>query len=105
MTNTDRPAPDAAPKAKRVSRAEKALEELQAVGADIVPSVTIEAHPTEDPQLQPDAASKIDSLLTDQDIYLFNEGSHHKLWEKLGSHMIRRDGIAGTNFAVWAPNA
>ena len=105
MNKPDQPAPDAVLKAKRVSRAEKALEELQAVGADIVPSVTIEARPTEDPQLQPDAPSEIDTLLTDQDIYLFNEGSHHKLWEKLGSHMIRRDGIAGTNFAVWAPNA
>ncbi|MEO8032898.1 MAG: 1,4-alpha-glucan branching protein GlgB [Acidobacteriota bacterium] len=46
-----------------------------------------------------------DSVLSDQDIYLFNEGSHHKLWEKLGSHIVRRGGVNGTSFAVWAPNA
>ncbi|HYM62591.1 MAG TPA: 1,4-alpha-glucan branching protein GlgB, partial [Thermoanaerobaculia bacterium] len=46
-----------------------------------------------------------DSILSDWDIYLFNEGSHNRLWEKLGSHEVERDGMRGTNFAVWAPNA
>ena len=41
------------------------------------------------------------SLLSDQDLYLFNEGTHLRLWEKLGAHPV--DG--GTYFAVWAPNA
>jgi 1,4-alpha-glucan branching enzyme len=45
------------------------------------------------------------SLLTDQDLYLFNEGSHHRLWEKLGAHPVERGGVAGTMFGVWAPNA
>ena len=45
------------------------------------------------------------SLLSDQDIYLFNEGNHNRLWEKLGSHLVERDGVAGTSFGVWAPNA
>jgi len=45
------------------------------------------------------------SLLTDDDIYLFNEGSHYRLYEKLGSHPVTADGVAGTYFAVWAPNA
>src|SRR5689334_21857469 len=45
------------------------------------------------------------SLLTDQDFYLFNEGSHRRLFEKLGAHPQTVDGTAGTNFAVWAPNA
>jgi 1,4-alpha-glucan branching enzyme len=46
-----------------------------------------------------------DSLLSDWDLHLFNEGSHYRLWEKLGAHPMTRDGVAGTNFAVWAPNA
>ena len=46
-----------------------------------------------------------ESLLTDQDLYLFNEGSHLRLYEKLGAHPITVDGVAGTAFAVWAPNA
>ena len=45
------------------------------------------------------------SLLTDDDLYLFNEGSHLRLYEKLGSHPVTVDGIDGTYFAVWAPNA
>jgi len=45
------------------------------------------------------------SLLTDQDIYLYKEGSHYRLYEKLGSHFLQRDGVEGVYFAVWAPNA
>jgi 1,4-alpha-glucan branching enzyme len=45
------------------------------------------------------------SLLTDHDIYLFKEGSHTRLHEKLGAHLTTVDGQAGVQFAVWAPNA
>jgi 1,4-alpha-glucan branching enzyme len=45
------------------------------------------------------------SRFTDHDIYLFKEGSHCQLHDKLGSHPMTVAGIAGTYFAVWAPNA
>lgn len=45
------------------------------------------------------------SLFTDQDIYLFREGNHHKLYEKFGSHSVVVDGIEGVYFSVWAPFA
>ncbi len=45
------------------------------------------------------------SLFTDHDIYLFKEGNHFRLYEKLGAHIIVKDGVQGTYFAVWAPNA
>jgi 1,4-alpha-glucan branching enzyme len=45
------------------------------------------------------------SLLTDHDLYLFNEGSHYRLYEKLGAHPIVEEEERGTYFAVWAPNA
>src|SRR3989304_3438308 len=45
------------------------------------------------------------SLFADQDLYLFNEGSHYRLYEKLGSHFMTVDGEEGTYFAVGAPNA
>jgi 1,4-alpha-glucan branching enzyme len=45
------------------------------------------------------------SLLGDHDLYLFNEGSHLRLWEKLGAHPGEVDGRPGVHFAVWAPNA
>ena len=45
------------------------------------------------------------SLLTDQDLFLFNEGTHYRLYEKLGAHSVTAEGRRGTYFAVWAPNA
>jgi 1,4-alpha-glucan branching enzyme len=45
------------------------------------------------------------SLLTDDDLFLFNEGSHYRLYEKLGAHPMTVEGSKGTYFAVWAPNA
>ncbi len=43
------------------------------------------------------------SLLTDEDVYLFNEGSHFCLYEKLGAHVVRER--TALTFSVWAPNA
>jgi len=45
------------------------------------------------------------SLLTDEDLYLFNEGSHLRLYEKLGAHPLEVEGLKGVYFAVWAPSA
>jgi len=45
------------------------------------------------------------SLLTDLDTYLFREGNHFRLYQKLGAHLLTVDGTQGTLFAVWAPNA
>ncbi len=45
------------------------------------------------------------SLLTREDVYLFNEGSHFRLHDKLGCHLGTLDGRPGAFFAVWAPNA
>ena len=45
------------------------------------------------------------SLLSDDDLYLFNEGSHFRLYEKLGAHIVTEGKTTGTYFAVWAPDA
>jgi 1,4-alpha-glucan branching enzyme len=45
------------------------------------------------------------TLITDHDVYLFKEGSHFRLYQKLGAHILSRDGKKGIYFAVWAPNA
>ncbi|MEM2114057.1 MAG: hypothetical protein QXS12_01225, partial [Candidatus Caldarchaeum sp.] len=45
------------------------------------------------------------SLLTDFDVWLFRSGRHFRLYEKLGSHLVKVDGVPGVYFAVWAPNA
>ncbi|WP_440056499.1 1,4-alpha-glucan branching protein GlgB (plasmid) [Pseudoalteromonas sp. T1lg65] len=43
--------------------------------------------------------------LSDSDLYLFNEGTQLQAYRHLGAHCIEIDGISGTRFAVWAPNA
>ncbi|HXE75691.1 MAG TPA: 1,4-alpha-glucan branching protein GlgB [Candidatus Xenobia bacterium] len=44
--------------------------------------------------------------LTSDDLHLFNEGTHYRLYDKLGAHpMVAPDGEPGTYFAVWAPDA
>ncbi|MHB8347224.1 MAG: 1,4-alpha-glucan branching protein GlgB [Acidiferrobacterales bacterium] len=45
------------------------------------------------------------SLLSEYDIFLFKQGRHFRLYEKLGSHHLTADGVEGVYFAVWAPNA
>ncbi len=45
------------------------------------------------------------TLLTDNDLYLFNEGSHFRLYDKFGSHLISHSDTTGTQFSVWAPDA
>ncbi|MDD5312455.1 MAG: 1,4-alpha-glucan branching protein GlgB [Dehalococcoidia bacterium] len=45
------------------------------------------------------------SLLGKDDLYLFNEGSHIRLYDKLGAHLVKHGSQTGTYFAVWAPNA
>ncbi len=44
-------------------------------------------------------------LLTDLDLYLLGEGTHFHSYRRLGAHLDSHDGVDGTRFAVWAPNA
>ncbi|HET9060430.1 MAG TPA: 1,4-alpha-glucan branching protein GlgB [Acidimicrobiales bacterium] len=43
--------------------------------------------------------------LGDLDLHLFNQGRHRRLWEVMGAHRRTHQGVTGTSFAVWAPNA
>lgn len=47
----------------------------------------------------------LNEFITEYDIYLFREGKHFSLHDKLGAHVIEHKGTRGTFFAVWAPNA
>ncbi len=44
-------------------------------------------------------------ILGEMDEYLLGEGTHARLWHALGAHVTTHEGIGGTHFAVWAPNA
>jgi len=50
-------------------------------------------------------AYRFPPILSDFDLYLLSEGTHLRLYEKLGAHPLVLDGVAGVGFAVFAPNA
>ncbi len=43
--------------------------------------------------------------LGELDLHLISEGRHEELWRVLGARVLTLDGVTGTAFAVWAPNA
>ncbi len=63
------------------------------------------AAPGNRPPARPATVRHDVSLLSADDLYLLNEGSHFRLWERLGAHPLIVDGEPGTYFAVWAPSA
>ena len=52
-----------------------------------------------------DAPYRFLPTLGDMDVYLAGEGTHHRLYERLGAHLHEMNGVRGVSFAVWAPNA
>ena len=55
--------------------------------------------------LTSDCYAFYEEIITDYDVYLFAEGKNYDIYEKLGAHPMTIDGVKGTYFAVWAPNA
>ena len=53
---------------------------------------------------QRDAFSFLPTL-GESDLYLFGKGDERRIYEKLGAQLLTIDGVTGTSFAVWAPNA
>ena len=43
--------------------------------------------------------------LSEDDLSLFIQGKDYRIYNKLGAHPGEIDGVSGTRFAVWAPNA
>jgi 1,4-alpha-glucan branching enzyme len=86
----------AAPKAKPAAKKEVAAPKAKSAAKK---TAVIETAP---PFLK---AVEVYSRFTDFDIALFKSGKHYKLYEKFGSHVVEFNGVIGTYFAVWAPNA
>ncbi len=64
---------------------------------------------TPQPDNAPEGTSTMDSdipsIFSDFDLYLFGQGKHYRIYEKMGAHPRTVNGVAGVNFAVWAPHA
>jgi len=47
----------------------------------------------------------IPSIFSEFDLYLFGQGKHYRIYEKMGAHLRTVNDVSGVHFAVWAPNA
>jgi 1,4-alpha-glucan branching enzyme len=51
------------------------------------------------------SANQLSPVIGDLDLYLFGEGKHERIYQKLGAHLLTHEGKRGVAFGVWAPNA
>ena len=61
---------------------------------------TQHAEPFRVKELRPDEV-----FMTELDTYLFGQGTHYEIYNKMGAHPAVKDGVSGVNFVVWAPAA
>jgi 1,4-alpha-glucan branching enzyme len=52
-----------------------------------------------------DDSHRLSPVLGEMDVWLLSEGTHLRPYEVLGANAAVKDGVSGTRFAVWAPNA
>jgi 1,4-alpha-glucan branching enzyme len=89
-------------------RDEAGLYELRlddAAAAGGVPDYRLRITYPADHVVEIDDPYRYGRVLTDYDLHLLGEGTHHRAFEKLGSHRITVGTTSGVHFAVWAPNA
>jgi 1,4-alpha-glucan branching enzyme len=103
-TDKKKPAPKTAANAsaKSTAKPEKETVAVKPAAAATATATAIK------PESKPATASKPDSddrFISEYDLHLLGEGTHYRIYEKLGAHIIEQDGQEGTHFAVWAPSA
>jgi 1,4-alpha-glucan branching enzyme len=105
---TKNEAPKAKPAAKKPAAAKKTAAK-PAIKATKAAPAKAEKKPFSTKKSMPPPTLKnaveVYSRFTDFDIGLFKSGKHFKLYEKFGSHVMEVNGVVGTYFSVWAPNA
>ncbi len=85
---------------KKASTARRTASSSKKTGASPAEAVSAAAAAAAPPA----SPAEVTRLSTD-DLYLFNEGSHVRLYDKLGSHLMTVAGQEGVYFGVWAPSA
>jgi 1,4-alpha-glucan branching enzyme len=79
----------------------------RSVGPDVTEGATVvhkKASPRKNAKTE-NPAKGFSPMIGDLDLYLFGEGKHEYIYEKLGAHSTTHEGRRGVAFAVWAPNA
>ena len=76
-----------------------------ALPGDSVPDYRLEITYRDGPPVIVEDPYRFWPTVGELDLYLFGEGRHEGLWRRMGAHPRVHQGVAGTSFAVWAPNA
>ena len=101
MDSDGRPAGDLHPMPRRGA---DGLFEVTVV-SEHLPDYRLRVTYSRDHVLEFDDPYRYGRVLTDFDLHLLGEGTHQRLFEKLGAHRVRLGAATGVHFAVWAPNA
>jgi len=94
--------PDGTDESKTETQTLSTPQNFELPALELETNVNIVASP---PAHEPPKISRNVPVIDDEDIRSFQRGAHLRLYDKLGSHPATVDGIAGTQFALWAPNA
>ncbi|GGP98974.1 1,4-alpha-glucan branching enzyme GlgB 2 [Streptomyces griseomycini] len=72
---------------------------------DAIPAYTLTVAYGDDAAVETHDPYRFLPALGELDLHLIGEGRHEELWTALGAHPMTHQGVAGTRFTVWAPNA
>ncbi|HVW15956.1 MAG TPA: 1,4-alpha-glucan branching protein GlgB [Mucilaginibacter sp.] len=107
-TETGNEAPALKPEAKKTNPATTAAKPgKKAAPSKDVPAAKEKKASTPKGMPVNNVNNKVESYsrFSDFDIGLFRSGKHYRLYDKMGSHVVEHNGVIGTYFSVWAPNA
>ena len=97
-------APKGASPAEMVRRHDAGIFEARVPGSSI-PDYRLQVTYPHDVRREIDDPYRYGRVLSDYDLYLFGEGNHTRIYDKLGAHPLRVGDADGVHFAIWAPNA
>ncbi len=96
---------DGEPPREMVKRPEPGLFEILVPGRRQVFPYQLRVHYPSDLVVTIREPYPFPPTLGELDLHLWAEQKHERIWDKLGAHVREHEGVQGTSFAVWAPNA
>ncbi len=90
---------------RRADEGDRAAGVFEIRMPDAVPDYRLRITDTHGQAVEIDDPYRYGRVLTDYDLHLLGEGTHHRAFEKLGAHRVQIGTTIGVHFAVWAPNA
>jgi 1,4-alpha-glucan branching enzyme len=79
--------------------------EAELPGLDRIPDYRLHVSQSDGRTTVVDDPYRYGRVISDFDLYLYGEGSHLRIYERLGAHPLNVGHASGVHFAVWAPNA